>query len=106
MEPNPYQAPREVGCELPPAVESPNVPLWVAILGPIFLAVTYWGVQEWQRRRAEAAARARVQTIYPVDFDVLSKSSEWIICFRPQLKTSQTLLLRCPEKCNSASERC
>ena len=35
--------------------------LIVLALGPIFLAVFFWGVQEWQRRQAEAAARAAAE---------------------------------------------
>jgi hypothetical protein len=30
-------------------------------VGPVFLAVSYWGVKEWQRRQAEVEARAEAR---------------------------------------------
>ena len=34
-------------------------------LGPVFLAVAYWGAKEWQRRQAEAAAREAAARFAP-----------------------------------------
>jgi hypothetical protein len=54
---------RETTCEevkvnAPAPIRYLRTLLILLAVGPIFLAVSYWAVKEWQRRQAEVEARA------------------------------------------------